>query len=163
MPKCSFSGEQVPTGAGIMYVLTDGKILWFKNSKCMKNYLNLKRKPLETRWTKIYRDEHKKGTENKTENKTDIINASSDGIQKIIIGFKGNYEPNTLTVKAGKPVEIILDSSVRGCYRSFNIPDLGVSYYSSGPSDTIKFTPENKGKFRFACGMNMGYGSIIVV
>ena len=60
MPKCSFSGEDLRTGTGLMYVLKDGKILWFKNSKSMKNYLKLKRKPLNTRWTKQYRDEHKK-------------------------------------------------------------------------------------------------------
>ncbi len=61
MPKCSFSGEEIKKGTGIMYVLKDGKILWFKNSKCIKNYLKLGRKPLETRWTKIYRDTHRKG------------------------------------------------------------------------------------------------------
>ena len=61
MPKCSFSGEEIKKGTGIMYVLNDGKILWFRNSKSMKNYLKLKRKPLETRWTKIYRDSHRKG------------------------------------------------------------------------------------------------------
>ena len=44
-----------------MYVLKDGKILWFKNSKARKNFLQLKRKPLRTKWTEHYRKEHKKG------------------------------------------------------------------------------------------------------
>jgi ribosomal protein L24E len=61
MPKCSFSGESIPKGTGTMYVLKDGKILWFKNSKSMKNYLKLKRKPLKVRWTEAYRTEHRKG------------------------------------------------------------------------------------------------------
>lgn len=61
MPKCSFSGEQIKPGTGKMYVLKDGKILWFKNSKCQKNYLNLKRKPLKTKWTQDYRKNQKKG------------------------------------------------------------------------------------------------------
>jgi plastocyanin domain-containing protein len=40
---------------------------------------------------------------------------------------------------------------------------LGFSgYYSKNPSDTIKFTPNQKGTFEFACGMRMGYGTIIV-
>ena len=61
MPKCSFSGESIPKGMGKMYVLKDGKVLWFKDSKAQKNYLQLKRKPLETRWTEQYRMKHKKG------------------------------------------------------------------------------------------------------
>ena len=94
-------------------------------------------------------------------NQSDTVDAP-DSVQKINIGFKGNYNPNTITVKAGKPVEITLDSSVRGCYRSFNIKQLGISYQSSDPSDKITFTPNEKGSFEFACGMRMGYGTIIV-
>jgi ribosomal protein L24E len=60
MPKCSFSGEDIKKGTGIMYVLKDGKALNFKNRKCLKNYLELKRKPLKTKWTEQYRKEKAK-------------------------------------------------------------------------------------------------------
>ena len=60
MPKCTFSGESLVPGTGLMYVLKDGKVLWFKNSKSMKNFLKLKRKPLKTRWTEHYRKERGK-------------------------------------------------------------------------------------------------------
>ncbi|MBI2630106.1 cupredoxin domain-containing protein [Candidatus Pacearchaeota archaeon] len=83
-------------------------------------------------------------------------------IQKITLSFKNNYYPNTINVKSGIPVEIELDNSVRGCFRSFNIPKLGVSKRSSSPEDTIKFTPNQKGTFKFQCGMGMGTGTIIV-
>ena len=83
-------------------------------------------------------------------------------IQKITLSMKGNYYPNTIKVKSGAPVEITLDSSVRGCYRSFSIPGLGVSKYLSGLSDTIEFTPNQKGTFRFQCSMGMGTGTLIV-
>ncbi len=84
-------------------------------------------------------------------------------IQKITLSFKNyNYYPNTITVKQGIPVEITLDNSIRGCYRSFNIKSLGVSKYSSNPSDTITFTPGITGNFEFACGMRMGTGTIVV-
>ena len=85
-----------------------------------------------------------------------------NSIQKINLGFKNNYYPNTITVKAGKPVELTLDGSIRGCYRSFNIPELGISAYSQNPLDTIKFTPGKKGQFEFKCEMGMGRGTIIV-
>lgn len=84
-------------------------------------------------------------------------------VQKITLSMKNyNYYPNTITVKANQPVEITLDNSVKGCYRSFTIKSFGVSKYSSGPSDTIKFTPAQTGTFSFACSMGMGHGTIIV-
>jgi len=101
-----------------------------------------------------------------TGNATNMNNLPNEvidnNIQKITLGFTDNYSPDTIKVKSGVPVEITLDSSVRGCFRSFNIKDLGVSYRSSSPSDTIKFTPNKKGSFRFQCSMAMGTGTIIV-
>lgn len=88
--------------------------------------------------------------------------ASNQQVQKITLSMKGNYYPNTINVKSGVPVEITLDSSIGGCYRSFSIPQLGVSKRSSSPADTIKFTPNQKGTFRFQCSMGMGTGTIIV-
>jgi len=99
--------------------------------------------------------------ENIQENK-DTSAIDNNQIQKITLSMKGNYYPNTINVKSGIPVEITLDSSVRGCYRSFSIPKLDVSKYSSSPTDTIKFTPNEKGTFRFQCSMGMGTGTIIV-
>lgn len=84
-------------------------------------------------------------------------------VQQVVIGEKNlNYYPNEIRVKAGQPVSISLDSSVKGCLRSFGIRDLGVSKYAKTPSETIDFTPTKKGKFTFACSMGMGYGTIII-
>lgn len=95
----------------------------------------------------------------------DVINNPQDSgeSQKVIIGMKnGNYYPNTITVKANQPVEITLDNSVGGCFRSFVIKDFGVSKYSKDPSQKIVFTPTKTGTFRFQCGMGMGTGTLIV-
>lgn len=35
-----------------MYVKSDGKVLWFADSKCEKGYTKLKRKPRNVTWTK---------------------------------------------------------------------------------------------------------------
>ena len=59
MPKCSFSGEDLKPGTGIMFIKKDGKILWFKNSKCEKNFLKLRRVPRKVRWTQASRSEKK--------------------------------------------------------------------------------------------------------
>ena len=54
MAKCSFCGEEIRRGTGMMYVKKDGKILYFCSKKCEKNLLKLKRKPALTKWTTQY-------------------------------------------------------------------------------------------------------------
>ena len=54
MPKCTFCGETISRGTGMMYVKNDGKILWFCGTKCEKNLLKLKRKPIATKWSQYY-------------------------------------------------------------------------------------------------------------
>jgi|SRR3989338_4220880 len=94
---------------------------------------------------------------------TGDVAVGSGNVQKITLSEKNsNYYPNTLNVKANQPVSITLDNSVVGCFRSFNIKDLGVSKYVRTPQETIDFTPTKKGTFTFACSMGMGYGKIIV-
>ena len=50
MEKCSFCGETLKTGTGLMYVKKDAKVLYFCQSKCRRNML-LKRKPRDITWT----------------------------------------------------------------------------------------------------------------
>ena len=38
-----------------MYIMNDGKILYFKNSKCFKNHFKLKRSPHKLKWTATHR------------------------------------------------------------------------------------------------------------
>src|SRR3989344_3610484 len=91
----------------------------------------------------------------------DIVSGNGE-MQKVILSEKNlNYYPNTFTVEAGKPVELTLDNSVKGCLRSFIIRDLGVSKYAKALADKIIFTPTKKGSFTFTCSMGMGYGTII--
>ena len=51
---CSFSGEEIEPGTGLMYVKRDGSILWFKNSKTRKNAVKLKRNARTVKWTRHY-------------------------------------------------------------------------------------------------------------
>ena len=96
-------------------------------------------------------------------NTIDTPTGNSNNIQKVVISYRDyNYYPRTITVNAGQKVSISLDSSVAGCFRYFTINDLGLSKYLAKPSDTLEFTPIKKGTYRFACGMGMGYGDLIV-
>ncbi len=51
---CSFSGEEIEPGTGMMYIRRDGSVLWFKNSKARKNMLKTKRNPRRVKWTRRY-------------------------------------------------------------------------------------------------------------
>ncbi len=83
-------------------------------------------------------------------------------IQAVTLSLKnGNYYPQEISVKAGQPVEITLDKSVTGCYRSFVIKGLGVSVYSKSPSEKISLKPNKPGTYSFSCSMGMGYGKLI--
>ena len=101
----------------------------------------------------------------KGEAKQDITGnvIANNEIQKITLGIKNyNYYPNTIKVKAGIPVRINLDESVRGCYRSFVIRDFGIAKRLATPEDYVEFIPSKKGTYTFACSMGMGRGKIIV-
>jgi large subunit ribosomal protein L24e len=54
MPKCTFCGNVIEKGTGKMFVKKDGKVFYFCSSKCEKNMLKLKRKPIRTKWSKRY-------------------------------------------------------------------------------------------------------------
>jgi large subunit ribosomal protein L24e len=51
---CTFTGDEIEPGTGLMYVKRDGSILWFKNSKARKNAVKLRRNPRKVKWTRHY-------------------------------------------------------------------------------------------------------------
>ena len=61
--KCSFCGNIIEKGTGIMFIKRDAKILNFCSSKCEKNLLKLGRIPRQIKWTKEYRKFRKRGVE----------------------------------------------------------------------------------------------------
>jgi len=55
MAKCTFCGNNIEKGTGKMLVKTDGKVFNFCSNKCEKNLIKLKRKPLVTKWSKLFK------------------------------------------------------------------------------------------------------------
>jgi len=60
MAKCTFCANILRRGTGKMYVQKDAKVLYFCSSKCEKNMLKLKRKPITTRWSGRFQKTTKK-------------------------------------------------------------------------------------------------------
>ena len=53
MARCSFCGNDIEKGTGIIFVEKLGKVLHFCSTKCEKNH-DLGRKPKSTRWTQEF-------------------------------------------------------------------------------------------------------------
>lgn len=88
----------------------------------------------------------------------------SGDVQQITLSEQNlNYYPQQITVKAGAPVELTLDSKVQGCLRSFAIRELGVAGYARTPQEKIKFTVSKPGTYKFSCSMGMGSGTLQAV
>lgn len=51
MAKCSFCGNEISKGTGLVFVRKDGSLFNFCGRRCEKNLLKLGRKPRTTRWT----------------------------------------------------------------------------------------------------------------
>jgi len=60
MPKCSFCNQQIKIGTGKIYVRKDGRTYNFCSMKCEKNLIQLKRKPVNFKWTQDKKVEAKK-------------------------------------------------------------------------------------------------------
>jgi len=69
MPNCTFCGINIKKGIGKLFVYISGKTANFCSNKCEKNLLQLKRKPVRTKWTEEYRKEHKKLNKDQVEKK----------------------------------------------------------------------------------------------
>jgi plastocyanin domain-containing protein len=87
----------------------------------------------------------------------------SGEVQNVTLSFRdGNYFPQTITIRVDVPVALYLDSSVKGCYRSFAVPALHVTGFARTPADPILFTPSSPGTYEFRCSMGMGTGTLVV-
>ena len=62
MPRCTFCGKELTKGTGKLYIYASGKVANFCSNKCEKNLIQLKRKPVKTRWTEAFKKENKKGS-----------------------------------------------------------------------------------------------------
>jgi len=74
------------------------------------------------------------------------------------------YEPNSFTVKKGKPVKWIIESETQfSCASSLIMPMYGIRKNLTKGENIITFTPSQSGKIPFSCGMGMYTGEFKVV
>ncbi len=95
-------------------------------------------------------------------------NVSADGDSQVItmklLSRQPYYAPSDhYTVRAGKPVHLVINGLGMGCRSVFQIPKFGVSVALNKPVNVADFTPTSAGEATFSCSMGMYRGSITVV
>ncbi len=93
-----------------------------------------------------------------------VVETATAQLVKIQVTNHG-YSPNKIQVKAGKPVELTLQSKeTYSCALSFILQEFGVAV-DLKPTDTkkVSFTPNKKGTFTFSCSMGMYSGTLEVI
>jgi YHS domain-containing protein/plastocyanin len=85
-------------------------------------------------------------------------------IQRATIVINGQYQPATVTIRAGRPVELtFVRQEASGCGDVVQFPSLGVKRtLKTGEKAVVSFTPSKPGTVPFTCGMSMYRGQVVV-
>jgi len=85
------------------------------------------------------------------------------GAVAIRVTEKG-FEPAAVTVAAGRPVTLVVTRKTdRTCAKEFVLAEQGIHQeLPLGRAVEITFTPAHAGELRYACGMDMIAGKIVV-
>jgi hypothetical protein len=88
-----------------------------------------------------------------------------DGVQLVNTTLlPGQYQP--IVVMAGIPVRWTIDAppgSINGCNNRMIIREYGIEHKFTAGTNTVEFTPEKTGVFRYSCWMGMIRSNITVI
>lgn len=96
---------------------------------------------------------------------TKAVAADLSGDQQTVkITVDGGYVPNTVTLKQGVPARLIFNrKDPSACLEEVVFPDFGI--HERLPVNTpheIKLDTSKAGEYKYACGMNMFFGKVVV-
>lgn len=93
--------------------------------------------------------------------KDDVIEVKNS----VDIIVEGGYSPSTIQIPQGKTTKIsFIRKDPSSCLEEVVLGDFKIrKYLPLNQKITVEVTPQKKGEFDFACGMNMFHGKIIVV
>ena len=83
----------------------------------------------------------------------------------IDIIVQGGYSPEVISILKGKTTKInFIRKDPNSCLEEVVLGDFKIrKYLPLNQKVTVKITPRQSGEFKYACGMNMYHGKIIVV
>lgn len=96
-----------------------------------------------------------------TEQEIILVNGSQQ--IEMNVTSRGRYEPSTLTVQEGIPVDWTINgANFMGCADTLILPTFGVSTTLDSGKNLVRFTPTKTGRYTFSCSMGMIRGTLIV-
>lgn len=89
---------------------------------------------------------------------------ATSGYQEALILVKGGYTPDTIIVRAGKPVRLSFRrEETASCSERVIFADFGKSAeLPEGKTVPIELLPKRPGEYEFACPMGMFRGRLVV-
>ena len=89
--------------------------------------------------------------------------AAAGGFQEAVITVKGGYSPDTILVKAGRPVRLIFNrQETSACSEMVVFGDFNKSAkLPPGQDVPVELMPSKPGEYGFACQMGMLRGKLI--
>jgi plastocyanin len=90
--------------------------------------------------------------------------ARGSAVQRATVVVDGGYSPESITVEAGRPVELtFIRKEKRGCGDVVQFPTLGLKRaLEPGRKTLVTFTPKKAGPVPFTCSMEMYEGQVVV-
>ncbi|NOY56114.1 MAG: cupredoxin domain-containing protein [Actinobacteria bacterium] len=88
---------------------------------------------------------------------------TTGGVQETRVVVKGGYSPDTIRVRAGRPVRLVFDRrEADPCSERVVFDAFGLSAdLPTGTEVPVEFTPAEPGEYDFACQMGMLRGKVI--
>lgn len=97
--------------------------------------------------------------------KTSQMAASTiDGKQSVEVIVNGGYTPNVVTLQHGVPASIVFKrKDPSGCFNEVVFPDFGIhEKLPVNQPHAIAIDTSKPGEYRYACGMDMFHGKIVI-
>jgi plastocyanin domain-containing protein len=95
---------------------------------------------------------------------TSVAAVRSSDIQTVEITVDGGYKPAVVELERGVKANLVfIRKDKSSCFEEVVLPDFGVRTHL--PVDkpfTITVNPDKAGEYKYACGMNMFFGKVIV-
>ena len=84
--------------------------------------------------------------------------------QQVEIEVRGGYNPGTVRVKRGVPLQLVFNRQEEAsCSDEIVIPAFAVrKFLAPFGRTTVEITPDKVGKFDITCGMSMLHGTLVV-
>lgn len=89
------------------------------------------------------------------------VRAEMETVQRITVAVTDGYDPDTIIVAAGVPVDIVF-SEGHGCLGRVVFDDLGIEADLEHGGATVRLPALEPGTYPFRCGMDMVHGALIV-